>query len=81
MPLPPRSKADSIAMLANAPWVVAAIVVALLLGAALQTLLLITFGTTPMAMALSQVAAMAVTGLLVGGAHLCDNRSDEHGGR
>lgn len=55
--------------------------VALLLGAALQTLLLITFGTTPMAMALSQVAAMAVTGLLVGGAHLCDNRSDEHGGR
>ena len=55
--------------------------VALLLGAALQTLLLITFGTTPMAMALSQVAAMAVTGLLVGGAHLCDNRSEEHGGR
>ncbi len=36
MPLPPRSKADSIAMLANAPWVVAAIVVALLLGALLN---------------------------------------------
>lgn len=54
---------------------------ALLLGAGLQTLLLIGFGTTPMSMALAQVVAMAVTGLLVGAAHLCDNRSDQHGGR
>ncbi|MBX7433108.1 oligosaccharide flippase family protein [Mycobacterium sp. Y57] len=65
---------------------------ALLLGAALQTFLLISFGATPMAMTMAQVVAMIVTTVLVGVAHLCDNRTDrqfsqpvetadEHGGR
>ncbi|CAN5560683.1 hypothetical protein BH11ACT6_BH11ACT6_24270 [soil metagenome] len=49
---------------------------ALLLGAALQTLLLLTFGATPMSMAIAQVVAMTATAVLVGAAHLCDNRSD-----
>jgi len=48
----------------------------LLLGAALQTLLLITLGTTPMSMVIAQVIAMAITAALVGVAHLCDNRTD-----
>lgn len=52
---------------------------ALLIGAALQTLLLIAFGATPMSMALAQVVAMALTALLVGAAHLCDNRTDLRG--
>ncbi len=65
---------------------------ALLLGAGLQTLLLIAFGATPMSMVTAQVVAMAVTAVLVGAAHLCDNQADrrnsqpaetvdEHGGR
>lgn len=65
---------------------------ALLLGAALQTLLLITFGATPMSMVIAQVIAMAITTVLVGVAHLYDNRTnlrrsqaaettDEHGDR
>jgi O-antigen/teichoic acid export membrane protein len=49
---------------------------ALMIGAALQTLLLIAFGATPMSMVLAQVVAMALTALLVGAAHLCDNRTD-----
>lgn len=49
---------------------------ALLLGAALQTLLLLAFGATPMSMAIAQMIAMALTAVLVGAAHLCDNRSD-----
>jgi len=49
---------------------------ALLLGAALQTLLLVAFGATPMSMAIAQVVAMAVTVVLVGVAHLCDNRTE-----
>ncbi|WP_099023236.1 oligosaccharide flippase family protein [Mycolicibacterium palauense] len=49
---------------------------ALLLGAVLQTLLLLTFGTTPMSMVVAQVVAMAATAVLVGAAHLCDNRTD-----
>ncbi|MBX7455859.1 oligosaccharide flippase family protein [Mycolicibacterium sp. 3033] len=49
---------------------------ALLIGAGLQTLLLIAFGSTPMSMTLAQVVAMALTALLVGAAHLCDNRMD-----
>jgi len=49
---------------------------ALLLGAALQTLLLITLGATPMSMVIAQVIAMAITAALVGVAHLCDNRTD-----
>lgn len=49
---------------------------ALLLGAALQTLLLLTFGATPMSMVMAQVVAMGCTTMLVGVAHLCDNRSD-----
>jgi O-antigen/teichoic acid export membrane protein len=49
---------------------------ALLLGAALQTLLLVAFGATPMSMATAQVVAMAVTVVLVGAAHLADNRSE-----
>lgn len=49
---------------------------ALLIGALLQTLLLIAFGATPMSMTLAQVVAMALTALLVGAAHLCDNRMD-----
>ena len=52
---------------------------ALLVGAALQTLLLIAVGATPMSMAVAQVVAMAVTALLVCVAHLCDNRSDLRG--
>lgn len=49
---------------------------ALLLGAVLQTLLLLTFGATPMSMVMAQVIAMVCTATLVGVAHLCDNRSD-----
>ncbi len=49
---------------------------ALLLGAALQTFLLLAFGATPMSMAIAQMIAMALTAVLVGAAHLCDNRSD-----
>lgn len=49
---------------------------ALLLGAALQTFLLLAFGATPMSMAIAQMIAMALTAVLVGVAHLCDNRSD-----
>ena len=52
---------------------------ALLIGAGLQTLLLISFGSTPMSMTLAQVVAMALTALLVGAAHLCDNRMDRQG--
>ncbi|TXI40370.1 MAG: hypothetical protein E6Q56_05315 [Mycobacterium sp.] len=49
---------------------------ALLVGAALQTLLLVTFGATPMSMAIAQVIAMGATVLLVAAAHLCDNRTE-----
>ena len=49
---------------------------ALLLGALLQTLLLLAFGSTPMSMVFAQVAAMLATVVLVGAAHLRDNRSD-----
>jgi O-antigen/teichoic acid export membrane protein len=52
---------------------------ALLVGAALQTLLLVAFGATPMSMATAQVVAMAVTVVLVGVAHLADNRSELRG--
>ncbi len=54
---------------------------ALLLGAALQTLLLIAFGATPMSLVIAQVIAMAFTAVLVGVAHLCDNRSDVRSSR
>lgn len=54
---------------------------ALLIGAALQTLLLLEFGATPMSMAAAQVVAMAVTAVLVGAAHLCDNRLELRGSR
>ena len=49
---------------------------ALLLGAALQTLLLLIYGATPMSMAIAQVVAMGVTVVLVGVAHHVDNRTD-----
>jgi O-antigen/teichoic acid export membrane protein len=49
---------------------------ALLLGAALQTLFLVAWGATPIAMATAQVVAMALTVVLVGVAHLADNRSE-----
>ena len=49
---------------------------ALLLGAALQSLLLVVFGGTPMSMVIAQVAAMGATVVLVAAAHLCDNRCE-----
>ena len=49
---------------------------ALLVGAALQALLLVTFGANPMSMAIAQVVAMAATVLLVAAADLCDNRTE-----
>lgn len=57
--------------LASGRWLAPA---ALLVGAALQTILLVSFGATPMAMAKAQVGAMAVTAALVAIAHVRDQR-------
>jgi hypothetical protein len=41
-----------------------------------QTLLLVACGITPMSMAVAQVFAMSFAALLVGAAHLWDNRTE-----
>jgi O-antigen/teichoic acid export membrane protein len=49
---------------------------ALMTGAVVQTLLLVACGITPMSMAVAQVFAMSFAALLVGAAHLWDNRTE-----